>query len=465
MNDVIRQKFSKLIAQQGRPLLNNPERCESLLKSTYGEYRREIFVLVNALREQVVVDLLKPQTSMSRKLLLDSLTKRLQDNLAFTEEASRWAVWTWALTVETILSAERDKGSSGSSAVKIPSTGSVGPEQIGVSDLPVLIVSQEGDGPFQTINEAIRNALPRTRILIRPGHYKESIVLDKLLEISADGPTEQVIVESIDTTCIRMETDYAVVRGLTLKCQARQHSKKCYGVDIPRGRLLLEDCDITSSVLACVAIHGPTASPIIRRCKIHDGKAGGIVVWDKGQGILEDCDIFGNTFAGVEIRQEGNPTLRRCSIHDGKTGGVFVWDNGRGVLEECDIFSNAKAASDEGDILSSARAGVGISADGNPLIRRCTIRDGLTSGLLIWDNGKGTIENCDIFGNARAGIEIYGAGNPVIRQCRINRNASVGVWVYKKGAGVIENCDITGNLRGVWDIAPWCQVQRSGNKE
>jgi F-box protein 11 len=60
------------------------------------------------------------------------------------------------------------------------------------------------------------------------------------------------------------------------------------------------------------------ANPTIRHCKIHDGKRNGVLVCQKGQGIVEDCDIFANTFAGVEIREEANPTIRRCKIHDNK---------------------------------------------------------------------------------------------------------------------------------------------------
>ena len=69
----------------------------------------------------------------------------------------------------------------------------------------------------------------------------------------------------------------------------------------PKGRPLLEDCDITSDSLACVAINAG-ADPIIRRCRIHDGRASGVLVYRQGQGTLEDCDIFANAFDGVAIR-------------------------------------------------------------------------------------------------------------------------------------------------------------------
>ena len=74
---------------------------------------------------------------------------------------------------------------------------------------------------------------------------------------------------------------------------------------------------ISSDSLACVAIHGQTARPTLRRCKIHDGASGGLFVYDGGKGVLEECEISGNRLAGVEIREGASPLLRRCNVHDG----------------------------------------------------------------------------------------------------------------------------------------------------
>lgn len=98
MDDLARQKLCEIVARHGVPL-TDPRRCESLLKDYCGQLRREIFVLVCAVREQVVVDLYGAQESVPRELLHTLLTKRLQQNLALTEEAARWAVESWALAL------------------------------------------------------------------------------------------------------------------------------------------------------------------------------------------------------------------------------------------------------------------------------------------------------------------------------------------------------------------------------
>lgn len=368
-----------------------------------------------------------------------------------------------------------------------------------VSDQMVVIVSHSEDGHYQTISEAVANARPGTRILVRPGIYREGVVLDRPLEIIGDGPIEDIFIESTDSSCLLMLTDYALVRGLTLRGRTAIEHKRYVTVDIPQGRLLLEECDISSDSLASIAIHGNKANPIIWRCQIHDGNSAGIIIYDHGQGLIEDCDIFSNKGPGVEIRNIGNPVIRRCKIHHGERDGVHVTDKGAGVILECDIFGNA-------------RAGVSIRRDSNPFVRLCQIHDQLNGyGVYVYDKGEGTIEGCNIFNNSKAGVGITQGGNPTFRRCRIHHEKQRGVFaleqgegtfercyiqfnsdtgisigqgsnltitrcqitqngtyairVLPNGAGRVEYCDLSNNGQGAWDIAPTCTIISVDNRE
>lgn len=106
MNNVPRQTLRKLIAKYGRDLCSDSKRCENLLRDECGAYRREINILTGALRERIPLDLLAAQSSIPRGLLLMRLAKRLEDQLALTEEAARWAVDSWALALGVITDAE-----------------------------------------------------------------------------------------------------------------------------------------------------------------------------------------------------------------------------------------------------------------------------------------------------------------------------------------------------------------------
>ncbi len=350
-----------------------------------------------------------------------------------------------------------------------------------ILDGPILIVSHEDDSrhrTYRTLSHAIKNAHPGTLILVRPGLYRESIIIDKRIEIVGDGPRDKIIVESLESDCILMKADRALVRGLTLRCRTKTKGSKCFGVHIPTGLLVLEDCGVTSDSLACIGIHGDSADPVIRGCTIYGGKQHGVYIYDNGGGTVEDCDIFGNGDAGIAIRGDSYPVIRRCRIHDGKRSGIFVYERGRGIIEDCDVFRNALAGLEieeeahpvirgcrfhygkqggvyihnngrgtieDCDIFGNAYAGVAISGGGDPVIRKCAIHDGKQSGVYVYNNGRGTIEDCDIFGNAYSEIIISGGGDPVIRKCAIHDGKQSGVYVYDNSKGTVEDCDISGN--------------------
>jgi len=106
MNNKPRQALREIVAKFGTDICSDSRRCEGLLKDKSGTHRREISILINALDERVPLDLLAGGNSLPRELLLKRLAKRLEDNLALTENAAVWAVESWALALNLITERE-----------------------------------------------------------------------------------------------------------------------------------------------------------------------------------------------------------------------------------------------------------------------------------------------------------------------------------------------------------------------
>jgi len=248
------------------------------------------------------------------------------------------------------------------------------------------IVAQTGAADFRSIAEALV-AVPEGAIIkVRPGIYRESLTLNKDVEIIGEGGHSGIVLETTGAHCITMATDRAIVRNLTLRQRSQQSDgKSC--VYVPQGQLLLENCDLTSESFCGIEICNAGAAPIIRRCAIHDSARAGVYVHSQGAGLLEGCQIYANLRAGVAIKGGGNPTLRGCRIYEGKGVGVWVYENGAGLLEDCQIYANALA-------------GVEIKKGGNPTLHRCTITRNGKQAIHAANGGKGTVENCDLRGNA-----------------------------------------------------------------
>ncbi len=96
MNDLAAEILKTMVGRYGVTLAQDPVRCEGLLRDSCSKCSREIFVLVHAIRQKIPSDLLEPRHALPLPLLRGFLAKRLQDELGFSDEASRWAVAAWA---------------------------------------------------------------------------------------------------------------------------------------------------------------------------------------------------------------------------------------------------------------------------------------------------------------------------------------------------------------------------------
>ena len=47
--------------------------------------------------------------------------------------------------------------------------------------------------------------------------------------------------------------------------------------------------------------------------------------------MIEHNEIFDNAMAGVWIKTDSNPVLRYNKIHDGRDGGICIFNGGKGI--------------------------------------------------------------------------------------------------------------------------------------
>src|SRR5690242_4778449 len=95
MDATVRETLRRIVAERGRDVYENHRRFENLLHDLCAGRRREISLLVRALPERVAADLLTLRGSVPREVLLRRLARRLEQNLAVTEEAALWTVESW----------------------------------------------------------------------------------------------------------------------------------------------------------------------------------------------------------------------------------------------------------------------------------------------------------------------------------------------------------------------------------
>ena len=446
MDDQPRQILQDLLARHGLSLADDPQRVEGLLRDRCGGHRREISVLVDALKERVADDLRGSARSLPPPVLLARLSERLQEERGLAAEPARWAVESWALALGVIASAEltpeitrsrRDKN-KGSTAPKV--TGPA-PQQAGrAKSQPrqrAISVGPPGQASSQTIGEALRRAAPGERILVQPGLYREELILDRPIELVGDGPLEHIIIEGRNGPAIRIHADGVEVRGLSLRQRGEEieieSEQERTAIVVGRGQSIVEDCDVSSDFSSGVGTIGPAASPTIRRCRIHSCGRVGIYVESGSRALIEENDVSGNAWAGVYVSDDATATLQRNTIHENRQPGVTILGESRAELTENDIFGNG-------------HSGVDVDGEATATLHGNTIYENQTSGVWVHAKSKSQLAENDIFGNAYAGVKVDNEASSSLRSNRIHDNRSEGVWVEGSGKAELDENDIFGNV-------------------
>jgi F-box protein 11 len=253
----------------------------------------------------------------------------------------------------------------------------------------VLTIDPFGGGPFPTINAAIAAAEPGSRVVLGPGIYEQSIVIDKPVELLGTGAADVLVVAS-GARVLSFRAASGLIRNLTLR-QVGGGDFHC--VDISQGRLAIEDCRIEGLGAPCVYIH-EGADPVLRRNHIRGGMRAGVSIATQARGTLEDNDIGHHRWAAVQIAKGADPVLRRNRIH-GSGCGVLLYEDARGLLEDNDICDNHQD-------------GIESTEGARPVVRANRIQRNGRFGVFVKDGGGGTFERNELTGNAGGAWGIYG---------------------------------------------------------
>jgi len=289
---------------------------------------------------------------------------------------------------------------------------------------------------------ALRQAVPGARILVLPGHYRESLVIDKDITLCGEGEASTIQLQSPQGPCLLFRSPGAAVQGLTLRAGREP------AIRVESGRVSLGDCLIHSSGTTAIEV-GPGASLTLRATKITGGEPQeapftpgvGIRLLAGAQGSLEDCRIEDFPAGGLEVGPEARVHLLRCGILRSRFAGLLALEKSHAVLEECEL----------GGHLGSGLHAVGGA---NVHLRACHLQENEGFGLSAMASSLVTLEGCEVARNQQAGVLIHREATVQLKECRVIEGSSLGLICADKGRGVLEDCEIAGNAQSGAKVEP-----------
>jgi len=349
-----------------------------------------------------------------------------------------------------------------------------------------LVVGKGGHANCLSLRVALRQAEPGGQILVQPGVYRESLLVDKDVEILGEGSAAEIILESTKGPCLQIRTPDCTIQGLTLR-KASAESDESPMILIQSGKTVLRNCSILSpdgpalllegsgtqgmaegcsfggggrlgveirsgTTFAAVGCQweghrrlgllvGNAASATLSQAVFRHGEGAAIIVKSHGQARLEDCVIENYLAGGVEVESEARANLSRCRIHGSHYAGLLAQEKAQAILEDCEISGQESSA-------------VHVVQGASVQLRRCRLHHNQGFGFSVMNRGLGTLDDCEISQNHHPGILIHSGGTAQLKNCRLYEGESLGIVCAPRGRGVLEGCEIYGNAQSGAKVEP-----------
>jgi len=346
-----------------------------------------------------------------------------------------------------------------------------------------LVVGKGGKTSCLSLRVALRQAAPGAIVRVLPGHYRESLVIDKDITICGEGDPSEIHLESPKGPCLAFESCKAVIRGLTLHQGAEEWAPL---VEVRSGQVRLESCEMQTTVATGVEVQAGGAQLALKAVQILGGALGvrvghgsTVVIEDgalKGQGraalwaepgatlTLHRTLMQKGSGVGLLLQPTAQASLEDCTLEDFAAGAIEVGPGGRIHLLRCRVLQSAfagllaleKSHAKVEDCEFSGHEGAGIHAQGGANIQAhgCRLVENGGFGLSLLGSSLAALDGCEIARNGGAGILIHQGATAQLKDCRVTEGKALGLICSGSGRGVLEGCEISGNAQSGAKVEP-----------
>lgn len=210
----------------------------------------------------------------------------------------------------------------------------VEPASTGLCDIVIDVTSKWHRTDLAKVLEL---AAPGAIIKVHRGLYDAQPVIDKPVEIVGEeeaGPIR--LTGRAGQVVISHETKVRIA-----KIAIRQDDTGHGAIIIERGQLVIEACEISSNININEII-GVNAGPIIRHNKIKNCKGSGISIPCSGCRIIKDNEILWHKYPCIVIKNDADPLGCRNQTPNGRSNVIPIFENGRGTIDDNDILGHGE---------------------------------------------------------------------------------------------------------------------------
>jgi parallel beta-helix repeat protein len=281
-------------------------------------------------------------------------------------------------------------------------------------------VDAAGGGDGVTIGEVLETARAGSVIHIRPGVYRERLVLEKPVTLVGEvGGGRPVMIIPPQGSCLTSAMSQVAVLGLSFG--GGDGSKPC--IDLAAGAAELTDNVISGWRGTGLRLRdGSTA--IVRKNRFSDIEGVGIQIESGSVVVVEENRIEGSAKAGISVRGGSNPTVTANRIEgSGQAGLVIAGGSAGGYADNV--------------ILGGKASGIEVRGGAEPIVVENRIGNAGEAGLYLYEGARGRFAGNRIVGSRLSGVIIAAGAEPVVEGNEIRANGEHGIFVFDGGSGAL----------------------------
>jgi parallel beta-helix repeat protein len=311
------------------------------------------------------------------------------------------------------------------------------------------------NGEYQSIQDAIRDAVDGDTIIVSSGTYAENITVDRRLTITAgDDGSHPVIDAGGHGNVIRLLANGVCLKGLVITGSGPDGS----GIMIDSDCNRIELCSVHGCGYGINAT-GRENNTIIF-CDVYDDRQTGISLAGCRNNIITANRVH-ECLAGISLRQSVNDTIRENNASDNSHYGIRLQGSDGNTIANNTIHDSGDKAIDiaEGsdwNVISGNDIGFDASAgmenDRPAAIDVNRSRNNTVAGNRLTADGEGSRDTGNL--SARSSRLISGILLSTAEDCLVKDNVMIGgrygIWIDRS-----KNSTVTGNRvsGGYYDIS------------
>ncbi|WP_030245616.1 right-handed parallel beta-helix repeat-containing protein [Streptomyces sp. NRRL S-350] len=308
-------------------------------------------------------------------------------------------------------------------------------------------------GEYDTLAEALAAAEPGDTVTVRPGTFRENVLLDKpVTVVPAQGPGT-VRIEPPSGVAITV-TAAATVRDLVV--EGGESSSPAVLVTGDQATPSFSGCRIETRSATGIEITAG-ARPTLRGCVI--ANPGGLGLRLRGEdtaAAFEDCEVAAAGQAGLAVLGGATAALDRCRIHHASGAGVLISDPGSAAeLTGCEIYeirgSGVQAEAQAGGRLVDCEihrvTGNGLTLDGEAelVLTGCRVHDLPENGADLRGRARLSLANSTVRDFGRGALSIWDQGTEAVAEsCQIHSSTGEypALWVSDGARLTLTDCSL-----------------------